>query len=381
MAAPETTAPTPRASGRFEALDAWRGVCALSVVLFHLNAGTHGYHWLNNGYVAVDFFFVLSGFVIASAYQGRIDTIAQATRYAVRRLGRLFPLHVAVLAVYLLLEIHHALGHPAAGFTGPRTWPAFWMDLFLLHGFGAYQLTWNEPAWSISVELWSNMAFAVVALAVRRRLPWISALIAAALTLALIHPPPLPLQQVQIDRLVPAFICMRDFFMGVVGYALYRRMADAGWRAPAWLEWPALILSLAVFAFVPLVNNLLVGVAFFAVVMIFAFETGPISSALRRPIPQALGTSSYSIYLTHSLYTLAAFHLVKQAGLALHRPWLLDADGRDLLILGGPWAMDAVALTCLAVVILSSRLTYRWIEDPARLAINRWSNRIGRRAA
>ena len=59
---------------------------------------------------------------------------------------------------------------------------------------------------------------------------------------------------------------------------------------------------------------------------------------------------------------------------------MLDADGRDLLILGGPWAMDAVALACLAVVIASSRLTYRWIEDPARLAINRWSNRIGRQA-
>lgn len=378
MAAPASPAPP---SARFAALDAWRGVCALAVVLFHLNAGTHGHRWLNNGYVAVDFFFVLSGFVIASAYQGRINALAEAARYAVRRVGRLFPLHLAVLGVYLLLEIHRGLDHPGLGFTGTRTWPAFWLDVFLLQGFGAQQLSWNEPAWSISVELWSNMALALLALATRRALPWVCAFIAGLLAWALISPPPLPLSQSQVDHLASAVTCMMDFSLGVAAFGLHQFARRRGWSPHGALEWPALGLALVVFAFAPALPNLSTSLAFGLIVSLFAFETGPVSRALRRPVPQALGTTSYSIYLTHSLYTLATFNLIKQAGLALHQPWLLDSEGRDLLILGGPWAMDAAALACLAVVIVSSRLTYRWIEDPARLAINRWSNRIGRRAA
>src|ERR1700722_17201361 len=92
---------------RFRVLDSCRGLCAVAVVLFHLDTYTHWY-WLPvipNGFVAVDFFFVLSGFVIASAYQAKLQTFADASRYAIRRFGRLYPLHLAVLLVYVVVEL------------------------------------------------------------------------------------------------------------------------------------------------------------------------------------------------------------------------------------------------------------------------------------
>jgi peptidoglycan/LPS O-acetylase OafA/YrhL len=363
---------------RFQALDSWRGVCACAVVLFHLNAGTHFHRWLNNGYVAVDFFFVLSGFVIASAYQARIAGWLDFARFTVRRLGRLYPLHLCVLGVYVLLELNRGFHHPTQFLTGERTLPALSADLLLLQGFNGYGLSWNMTAWSISVELWVNVLFALLALGVGRRMPWVSAVIVGVLALV-IGWPNLKFDVIsteETDVLMTAFGCIMDFFMGVTAFSLYRQIRDHGLRPPAWLEWPALALALSVFAFAGSVSTLELSAVFFVVVMVFAFEAGPVSKALKHQAPLALGTASYSIYLTHSLYTLAAFHLVGWIGRGLGQTWLVWTDERDLLVLGGPWAMDLVAIACLAAVIASSIMTYRYVEDPARIAFNRLSNRI-----
>lgn len=363
--------------GRFEALDAWRGLCALSVVLFHLNAATHFHTWLNNGYVAVDFFFVLSGFVIASAYLDRIAGWIDMARFTLRRLGRLYPLHLAVLGVYVALELSHALQHPTQAFTGTRTLPALVADLFLLQGFNAYDLTWNMAAWSISVELWVNVAFGLAALAAERRLPWVALALAVAIGLANTLPLRLPVSDAEADILSGAFQCVMEFFLGAAGFGLYRWVRAKGWSPPGWLEFVLLAPVIWVFAEAPSLPPMTAALVFFAVVMIFAFEAGPVSRVLRTGRAVRLGTLSYSIYLSHSLYTLAAFHLLGAIGRATHAPWLMQADGRDLLIYGGPWVMDLVALVCLAVTVVSSELTYRWIEDPARIAANRLSRRIG----
>ena len=148
---------------RFRALDACRGLCAVAVVLFHLDAATHFYNWpmVRNAYVAVDFFFVLSGFVIASAYGDRIRTVQEAGRFTLRRFGRLYPLHLVVLIAYVLVElIGFAQGSPA--FVGNFSGPALAANLALVQGFGAWHETWNYPAWSVCVELWVNLGFAAV---------------------------------------------------------------------------------------------------------------------------------------------------------------------------------------------------------------------------
>jgi peptidoglycan/LPS O-acetylase OafA/YrhL len=371
--------PPPRpAAHRFAALDSWRGICALSVVLFHLNAGTHFHDLLNNGYVAVDFFFVLSGFVIGSAYHDRIGDLGDLTRFSVRRVGRLYPLHLAVLLVYLGLELGRAaLGNPHT-FTGERSWPAFFADLFLVQGFGTYDLSWNMPAWSISIELWTNLVFAVLALGLGRRLPWIAAALAAVMTVLLILAPPVPtpLSQREIEILNGASQCVMEFFLGVAGFSLFAWARGRGLKPPGWLEWPAVVAAMLTFAFIGRLPSLSPAFIFFAVVMIFAFEAGPVAAALKRPGPLRLGEISYSIYLTHSLYTLAAFMLVAAFGRRLGATWMVESAGRDLLVLGGPWVMDGVALACLLAVVVSSNLTYRLIEDPARIAFNRLSTRI-----
>jgi peptidoglycan/LPS O-acetylase OafA/YrhL len=95
--------PAPVAHRRFEALDSLRGVCAILVVMFHMPVTSHWRSWdfIQHAYLFVDYFFVLSGFVIAHAYAARLKTAADAGRFMVRRFGRIWPMHVLMLAAYV----------------------------------------------------------------------------------------------------------------------------------------------------------------------------------------------------------------------------------------------------------------------------------------
>src|ERR1700730_18632705 len=77
---------------RYEALDALRGVAALSVLAFHLGQVKLEPGLVPHGYLAVDFFFVLSGFVVAHAYEAALRDKLTWRAFAVKRLIRLYPL-------------------------------------------------------------------------------------------------------------------------------------------------------------------------------------------------------------------------------------------------------------------------------------------------
>ena len=78
--------PLPAAHRRFEALDSLRGVCAILVVMFHMPVASHWRDWgfIQHSYLFVDYFFVLSGFVIAHAYATRLKSGRDAGRFMVR---------------------------------------------------------------------------------------------------------------------------------------------------------------------------------------------------------------------------------------------------------------------------------------------------------
>jgi peptidoglycan/LPS O-acetylase OafA/YrhL len=90
----------PQAVGRFTLLDALRGIAALVVVQFHLHE-LFGRLIFPHGYLAVDFFFMLSGFVLRFAYQQRLDTGWSLSRFLRVRLIRLYPLYLLGLLLGL----------------------------------------------------------------------------------------------------------------------------------------------------------------------------------------------------------------------------------------------------------------------------------------
>src|SRR5262249_28829215 len=89
---------------RYIALDGWRGICAIGVALHHFpqiflfsNAPL-----FRSGWLFVDFFFVLSGFVITHAYGGKLRSASSTLEFMTRRFFRLYPLHLFILILLLV---------------------------------------------------------------------------------------------------------------------------------------------------------------------------------------------------------------------------------------------------------------------------------------
>jgi peptidoglycan/LPS O-acetylase OafA/YrhL len=347
------------------------------VVLFHLNAQTHGVAFWRGGYVAVMFFFVLSGFVLSHAYRGKIRGAGDLGRFAIRRFGRLYPLHAFVLGLYVLIEVVHGF-NSTGRFIGSTSVDSLIAQIFLVQAFTPYAESWNFPAWSISVELWTSLGFGLLVLLAPRRLRVTAAALGSALFSTGLVQAPLArwTSAEEAAALVNVAQYMAAFLAGVLTWDAYRWASARGWRPPAGLDAVALLLGLGVVAMADHLGPIVQTGLFVVMVFVLAFENGAASRLLTAPPCLRLGTLSYSIYLTHSLYTLAAFLMVLDVGRRLGLP--ATASGGERLVLGGVWWMDAVAVACLAAVVAGSSLTYRIVEEPGRAAFNRIANRLRR---
>lgn len=149
------------APGRLAALDGLRGVAALLVMGLHV-AGYLGSPLLGHGYLMVDLFFLMSGFVLSAGYGQRLGTGGQGVWFAGKRIARLYPL----AAVGLLLGGGVALALSLGGLRPLEDQPlvlALLAALFLPWLGGGLVVPFNGPVWSLQFELWINLAWGFVA--------------------------------------------------------------------------------------------------------------------------------------------------------------------------------------------------------------------------
>jgi peptidoglycan/LPS O-acetylase OafA/YrhL len=157
----------------YEILDGLRGVAAIVVVLFHImetySAGP-AYQIINHGYLAVDFFFVLSGFVIGYAYDDRWDRMTMWSFFK-RRLIRLQPMMIMGTVVGACLygfgqcETFNLIGN----IPGWKVLLAFVMGLLMIpcgmnmdiRGWGETN-SFNGPNWSLTWEYFANIIYALI---------------------------------------------------------------------------------------------------------------------------------------------------------------------------------------------------------------------------
>ena len=172
---------------RYEILDGLRGVAAVLVVLFHLletYSGGQAHQIINHGYLAVDFFFVLSGFVIGYAYDDRWDKMT-TWGFFKRRLVRLQPMVIMGTIVGACFYLFgQGDGFPLIGnVEGWKVFLAFVMGCLMIpcgvgmdiRGWGEMN-SFNGPNWSLTWEYVGNILYAFVF----RRLPKIGLAILAA---------------------------------------------------------------------------------------------------------------------------------------------------------------------------------------------------------
>ena len=369
---------------RFAVLDGWRGVAALSLVFIRFDTdGTLTFApFVRNTYLFVDFFFVLSGFVIAHTYGSRLTDRTSLVAFAIKRFGRLWPLHAFMVALYVLVLEAPRLLAGAEAFVGRRAPHTILENLALIHSLGfTGPGGWNTPSWSISTELWTYFVFAlVVSLA-----PTMKTLIATLLAIAGL-------------AIVVAFSthgmdathdhgfarCVAGFFAGVLTYEAWLR-TRATPPSRAVLAAAEVVLVVAVIAFVAVADRgplSFAAPALFAIVVwVFAHEAGPASRLLAKAPVQALGAWSYSIYMialfvgeltSYALRVVDA--LVPFASFT--RQINVFGDIRYGLDTGFWWLNDLGLVVFVGVVVALSSLTFRFVEEPARHWFNGIANRF-----
>jgi peptidoglycan/LPS O-acetylase OafA/YrhL len=161
----------------FEVLDGLRGVAALAVVTFHfmeMAYSDYSQNFIGHGFLAVDFFFCLSGFVIAYAYDNRIVEMG-AREFFKSRMIRLHPLVVLGSVLGLLAFLFDPFAGQSGFYSAGRLMLIFFASVFLVpfpvmteRAFNLF--SFNAPAWSLFWEYVANIFYAFILCRISNRI-------------------------------------------------------------------------------------------------------------------------------------------------------------------------------------------------------------------
>lgn len=360
---------------RFAALDSWRGLAALAVAFHHINGTAFflGTQFQGNLSFAVDFFFVLSGFVIAASYGDRLAGGFPLMRYAVLRWGRVWPLHALVVALLVLLEAGLAIfgtGGVLQGreaFTGTRDPATLPVTLLLLQSWvWPERGLWDVQAWSLSIEMGLYLLAALMWRWLGRSANWLALAMAVA-ALFLLQVPP--------DWSVSILRGIAGFGLGMGMWSLHRRLEGWSLTSPMASAAELVLLGLLVVLLSGTWPLAALDPLFAAMVLLFARQQGIVSRVLLTAPMRWLGVLSYALYMVHGLVIGRVYDLLAVAQARAGAQWVTaHLGGGDMLLLA-PLPALAVCIVMLGLSLVAAWLAWRFVEWPARA----WSRRLAER--
>jgi peptidoglycan/LPS O-acetylase OafA/YrhL len=372
---------------RIDRLTSIRGFAALYIVLFHCRSTIYAFDLphLNGfavkGYLAVDFFFVLSGFILAYVYSADFDVGAfPQSRFLALRLGRIYPVHLLTLALAAPCVL--APGFDNSWLT--NTPASLLSNLLLVQAWGFHQhLSWNFVSWSISTEWFAYLLFPLFLIASRpfARRPLTACfialitLIALGVTVAALLPPGISLGPAHFIIQAPAtapfsfaadFGILRiafEFFAGVLLFRAYNQLRQ---KQRAWSGWTALTISIVLFIVLRTewtraytVQDALAVICMAAAILCVALDSRIVGPLLElRPLV-FLGEASFSIYMIHGVVFLS---------------YLAVRDSHWLAPFATSAGAAVVAATLVAISVTAGIAMYLFVETPARRAARRWTD-------
>ena len=316
------------------------------------------------GYLGVELFFLLSGFILSHVY------LAQAgeKRFSYRqflwaRVARVYPLHIAtLLAVGLLAGAAIVVGMSVDG--NVLSWSSLPANLLMVHAWGLAPVAgWNHPSWSISAEWFAYLCFPAFAFVFwRLRDKPVVAVLGAAAFLATLYFvfeqwAGFSLTQATIRwgalRIVPCF---------ALGCALYLMYRKAPLKAPALAGGAFLVLMLGS-AWLGLWDAITVLLAGGLILSLASLPNARAGWLASKPAVY-LGEISYSVYMVCVPWKLLAVNLAAKA---------TDAPDKQLHVF--------VWLAVVALLPVVAAVSYHLVEHPARKALRGWAERRNKTSA
>ncbi|MDP9170746.1 MAG: acyltransferase [Acidobacteriota bacterium] len=341
------------------ALTGLRFVLALWVVLHHISGKGMMLESFSNslplwaqslvhgGYLAVQTFFILSGFVLARSYAhaawGRKDLV----RFGIARLARIYPVYLLSLLVVSPFIIQTML---RPGYTPPQKAGILVNYGLVLQGWtGSLGVGWNTPAWTLSCEFFFYLFFPLLFVAIgKARRPAIFAVLATCIvTPVLLAHADIPWNWKPIHHL-------SDFAAGIVAARMFEWLQPRMARRGFFLYLPALIAGILIIVFPHVMDgtygDVNTGLRPLNVLALIGLSLGggAIARVLSTKAAEFLGRASYSMYILHVPL------------LWWYGQWATN----------GPWHMSGIVAATLyfAIIVSISAVVFEYVEMPA----NRW---------
>jgi peptidoglycan/LPS O-acetylase OafA/YrhL len=337
---------------RIYEIDSLRGIAALVVVLTHFQPffWSRVVHW---GFLAVDLFFILSGFVLTKTYEAQILSGSISARdFLARRFARLAPLHYLALSLFLLAELVSWLGGGGHVVNWYMPLYSFFLNLAFLQNVGlTNEMTWNGVSWSISTEMVVNLLWFYVLVKLRPTVAFfVSTVVVAGLFIFTTMGANLDFTFANKFGINIGLVrCVMGFSLGVV---MARTLSTDGKSSLAGHAAAVAVLALLAWVGYAYKTPGMEGADY--VVVLFAYPAlvflslgrSFLSPILRSKPLVFLGDISYSVYLMHPLVALVVSRFLD-----------LQAPYRGMV--------------AISAVLLVATVTYYTVEQPARRYLTR----------
>jgi len=334
------------ARAEIRSLTGLRGVAAVYVMLYHyLSSQRHdSRNLLDHGYLAVDLFFVLSGFVMGLIYAEEFRygaTRAAFLSFLGRRIARVYPLYLFVTVLAAILIALGLLDLP-----GGHLPLELLLNLLMVQSW-FHHFSLDSPSWSISAEWGSYLVFPWLATIILSKKRWLLALtLISAIALVPISLPP--------DRIlslgIPLTRCLSAFILGLFTYRMTLEPGFSRLREIPWLE----PLVCAIYVAILCLPRCDIAAVLFSPLLIFVLSSDRwiVSRMLRTHWVHRLGVLSFSLYLIHDMFSAPM-------------GWIHHTANAH----GLPHGQLIAAAVAIPVSIGLAELTCRWVEIPGRRAV------------
>ena len=341
------------------ALTGVRGVAAAVIVAYHFGdvqlygGGSAAYYRIPHGYLPVDLFFMLSGYVIGLTYKDAFGSgrLKHYATFMLKRVARLYPAYIAIGLLYV--------AKIALGLSGQDTLSMFSLsdvvgNLLMMTGWGLHIQPLIGVSWAASAEMGSYLLLPLLLLVTVRRSPLVCGLAVLAALLAIVavslsgRGSSGPLDVVNGNSFYPLLRAIAGFTLGLAIFRFSGVLDRLSMTAQDVLL--AAILVAILTSGIWAAGDRPLYLLFIPLVAVLSRDGRLAQALFGNAIVYRLGIISYSIYLIHPLFVSFAV-----------RAWRHFGETGSVYI--------AASAVCFVAIWLLSEKSYRLIEMPGRKAI------------